>query len=254
MEVWKLKCSAKRHTQINTWIFNPISLCNTNWLLYEHFVIELTQLFQQKKIRKRRIDILPPCWENADIRNGPLIRHWNQRSHQWCRRIEPASGLSPQSVAVPYIKGVAEKTQRIFKSAGVRSYFCPAQKIKQILSRPKDPIPPQDACGVVYHIKCDGSEATDESPCSESYIGEMERSLRSRFLEHRRPSSIHSEVSSHINQDSHPTRFPWPMPRSWTGKMIVLQEGCVRPSTYTLTTQALTKMVGGTNSLISRTH
>ena len=41
----------------------------------------------------------------------------------------------------------------------------------------------------------------DESPCSESYIGETERSLRSRFLEHRRPSSIHSEVSSHINRD-----------------------------------------------------
>ena len=102
-----------------------------------------------------------------------------------CRRTEPASGLSPQSVAVPYIRGVAEKTQRIFKSAGVRSYLCPAQKIKQILSRPKDPIPPQDACGVVYHIKCDGSEVTDESPCSESYIGETERSLRSRFLEHR---------------------------------------------------------------------
>ena len=118
-----------------------------------------------------------------------------------CRRTEPASGLSPQSVAVPYIKGAAEKTQRVFKSAGVRSYLCPAQKIKQILSRPKDPIPPQDACGVVYHIKCDGSEATDESPCSESYIGETERSLRSRFLEHRRPSSIHSEISSHINRD-----------------------------------------------------
>ena len=104
-------------------------------------------------------------------------------------------------MAVPYIKGVAEKTQRIFKSAGVGSYLCPAQKIKQILSRPKDPIPPQDACGVVYHIKCDGSEATDESPCSESYIGETERSLRSRFLEHRRSSSIHSEVLSHINRD-----------------------------------------------------
>ena len=43
---------------------------------------------------------------------------------------------------------------------------------------------PQDARGVVYHIKCDGSEFEDESPCSESYTCEMERSLRSRFLEH----------------------------------------------------------------------
>ena len=47
-----------------------------------------------------------------------------------CRRTEPASGLSPLSVAVSYNKGVADKTQRIFKSAGVRSYLCPAQKIK----------------------------------------------------------------------------------------------------------------------------
>ena len=149
-------------------------------------------------------------------------------------------------MAVPYIKGVAEKTQKIFKSAGVRSYLCPALKIKQILSRPKDPIPPQDACG----------EATDESPCSESYIGETERSLRSRFLEHRRPSSIHSEVSSHINRDkpSHSVSPANAKILDRESKMIGLREGCVRPSTYARTTQASTKMVGGTNSLISGTH
>ena len=38
--------------------------------------------------------------------------------------------------------------------------------------------------------------------CKESYIGETERSLKARFLEHRRPSSSSSEVSQHIHIES----------------------------------------------------
>ena len=45
--------------------------------------------------------------------------------------------------------------------------------------------------GPVYHISCDTCEA--------SYVGETERSLKSRFMEHRRPSSTTSEVSRHIH-------------------------------------------------------
>ncbi|KAI8521389.1 hypothetical protein Bbelb_011430 [Branchiostoma belcheri] len=36
----------------------------------------------------------------------------------------------------------------------------------------------------------------------ETYIGETERSLKTRFLEHRRPSSNTSEVSQHIHIES----------------------------------------------------
>ncbi|KAI8509923.1 hypothetical protein Bbelb_123510 [Branchiostoma belcheri] len=39
-------------------------------------------------------------------------------------------------------------------------------------------------------------------PCPETYIGETERSLKTRFLEHRRPSSNTSEVSQHIHIES----------------------------------------------------
>ena len=45
--------------------------------------------------------------------------------------------------------------------------------------------------GPVYKIKCEECEAT--------HVGEMERSLNSRFNEHRRPSSTTSEVSKHIH-------------------------------------------------------
>ena len=45
--------------------------------------------------------------------------------------------------------------------------------------------------GPVYKIKCEECEAT--------YVDEMERSLKSRFNEHRRPSSTTSEVSKHIH-------------------------------------------------------
>ena len=46
---------------------------------------------------------------------------------------------------------------------------------------------------LVYHIRCDN--------CEESYIGEMRRSLESRFMEHRRASSVNSEVSRHVKCD-----------------------------------------------------
>ncbi|KAI8490958.1 hypothetical protein Bbelb_313770 [Branchiostoma belcheri] len=42
----------------------------------------------------------------------------------------------------------------------------------------------------------------DRGPCQETYIGETERSLKTRFLEHRRPSSNTSEVSQHIHIES----------------------------------------------------
>jgi len=52
----------------------------------------------------------------------------------------------------------------------------------------------------VYMIPCQGQ--TIKGPCRESYIGETERSLKTRFLEHRRPSSTSSEVSQHIHIES----------------------------------------------------
>ncbi len=95
---------------------------------------------------------------------------------------------------LPYIKGVSEQLRRIFKRYEVPAYFKPIHTIRQQLVRPKDPLPKERICGPVYHIPCTG--------CDAAYIGETERSLKARYLEHRRPSSVTSEVSKHIHGDA----------------------------------------------------
>jgi hypothetical protein len=95
-------------------------------------------------------------------------------------------------VVIPYVKGVSEQLCRTFKRFEVPLYFKPSNTLRQLLVRPKDPLAKEKVVGPVYHIPCE--------ECPASYIGETERSLKARFSEHRRPSSVNSEVSQHIHQ------------------------------------------------------
>ena len=63
----------------------------------------------------------------------------------------------------------------------------------------KTKINKQEVAGPIYHIKCEGH---DNIKCDKDYIGETERTLKARFMEHRRPSSSSSEVSRHIHVDN----------------------------------------------------
>ncbi|KAI8484583.1 hypothetical protein Bbelb_376900 [Branchiostoma belcheri] len=103
-------------------------------------------------------------------------------------------------VVLPYVKGVSEPLRRIFAAHGVSTCFRPHRTLRQLLVAPKDNTLKEDKCGVIYHISCQGN--TNRGPCRETYIGETERSLKTRFLEHRRPSSVASEVSQHIHIES----------------------------------------------------
>ena len=96
-------------------------------------------------------------------------------------------------VVIPYIQGVSEQLRRIFKGHGIPTYFRPVNTLRQLLVHPKDKLDNERTVGPVYHISCED--------CPASYIGETERSLKSRFQEHQRPSSTTSEVSRHIHQD-----------------------------------------------------
>ena len=64
---------------------------------------------------------------------------------------------------------------------------------------PKDKSEKGDITGSVYHIPCAGGR----QECQDFYIGETERSLWTRFLEHKRPSSVDtSEVAKHLHVDT----------------------------------------------------
>ncbi|KAI8496553.1 hypothetical protein Bbelb_258520 [Branchiostoma belcheri] len=103
-------------------------------------------------------------------------------------------------VVLPYVKNTSEALRRIFGTHGVKTCFKPTRTLRQLLVAPKDRTPKEQKCGVIYHIRCAGQNI--RGPCPETYIGETERSLKTRFLEHRRPSSNTSEVSQHIHIES----------------------------------------------------
>ena len=107
---------------------------------------------------------------------------------------------SKGQVVMPYIKGTSDAIKRTFGNYGVKVAFKPTQTLRQLLVAPKDKTEKKDVAGPVYYIPCQGK--THRGLCKESYIGETERSLKTRFLEHRRPSSTSSEVSQHIHIES----------------------------------------------------
>ena len=98
---------------------------------------------------------------------------------------------------MPYIQGTSETLRRVFNKHKVNVCFKPHQTIKQMIVHPKDKTKKSEVCGAIYHVHWPGGE--NESVCQDSYIGETERTLRTRFLEHRRPSSSTSKVSNHIH-------------------------------------------------------
>ena len=96
-------------------------------------------------------------------------------------------------VVLPYVKGLSEQLRRTFMKHGIPVYYKPVNTLRQLLVRPKDKIDKERVVGPVYQINC--------TNCNTFYIGETERSLKARFLEHRRPSTVTSEVSRHINHE-----------------------------------------------------
>ena len=108
-----------------------------------------------------------------------------------------ARNPAPAKVILPYIAGFSERLKQIFNSHNVRVTHKPQNKLRNILVSPKDKARKEDTTDPIYFISC------DKPSCSESYIGETERSLWTRFSEHTRPSSVgKSEVADHLHKDT----------------------------------------------------
>jgi hypothetical protein len=112
-------------------------------------------------------------------------------SDQGKSKVKPQKRTYP--VVLPYIRGFSEQLRRVFKHYNIPAFFKPSNTLRQLLVRPKDKLDKDKVVGPVYHIQCDDCEA--------GYVGETERSLKARFMEHRRPSTVTSEVSRHVHVD-----------------------------------------------------
>ena len=107
---------------------------------------------------------------------------------------------SPISPGLPYIQGLAEELQRIFKDHGVNSFLKPTNTLRQILVKPKDPTPKEQKCGVVYNVAC--------GDCENTYVGETARKMKTRFEEHHK-SDAQSAILEHMKKTGHSLSFDY---------------------------------------------
>ena len=80
-------------------------------------------------------------------------------------------------VVIPYVNGLTERLQRIFKKHQVNTAVKPHRTLRQILVHPKDKRESTKTGNCIYEIPCQN--------CDHSYIGETARLFEKRLGEHK---------------------------------------------------------------------
>ena len=119
-----------------------------------------------------------------------------------CRALKPKEKSEKQepltTAKIPYIKGLSEEIRRILNGYNIRTVFRTINTLGRILTRVKDPTPPEERPGVIYKIKC---------ICGDFYVGETGRNLTTRVKEHKAACRLaafdRSSVAEHAWQEGH---------------------------------------------------
>ena len=74
---------------------------------------------------------------------------------------------------LPYMKGVTERLERAYKKHDIQLFAKLCTLSGQVAVCLKDPLEPEEKCGVAYKCKCE--------ECSQLYVGKTERSLGERY-------------------------------------------------------------------------
>ena len=100
-------------------------------------------------------------------------------------------------VVIPYVKGLSEKVQRIYRRHGIQCALKPHNTLRSLLVRPKDPRPVLETSDCVYRIPC--------TNCDIPYIGETSRHLKHRLKEHQdsvKTVATQKYTRSRVSQDN----------------------------------------------------
>lgn len=85
--------------------------------------------------------------------------------------------LKPLATAtIPYIQGLSKNISRLLRNYNIKTAFKSSWTLGRMLTKVKDPVPPEDRTGVVYKIGC---------ICGNVYIGETSRPVSMRIKEHK---------------------------------------------------------------------
>ena len=88
-------------------------------------------------------------------------------------------------VVLPYVEGVTDTLQRIFKKHRISTAVRPHTTIRKLVVHSKDKVEFEKRCGVVYKVPCRSCDAT--------YIGESGRQLGTRIKEHKSEAEVASK-------------------------------------------------------------
>ena len=77
-------------------------------------------------------------------------------------------------MGIPYVEGITESLQRLFRSHGVNAYVQPQNTLRSLLVAPKDKADKLEKCGAVYQVSC--------KVCPSTYVGESARPLRLAWM------------------------------------------------------------------------
>ncbi len=138
----------------------------------------------------------------------------NKADNKKHNRDKNSESKSKGMVVLPYVKGVSERVQRIFKKHQVQTAMKPHRTLKQILVHPKDKRAIEKTGNCIYEIPCKN--------CDSSYVGETSRMFGTRLSEHkaevkkaegkrytrseRRTSEVEqtkSAISDHVARENH---------------------------------------------------
>ncbi|XP_078580142.1 uncharacterized protein LOC144864161 [Branchiostoma floridae x Branchiostoma japonicum] len=81
-------------------------------------------------------------------------------------------------VTLPYIKGITEPLERIFRRHNIATAVKPKTTLRNLLVHPKDKLQDTVKTGCIYRIPCMG--------CDQVYIGETGRTFGCRLAEHKK--------------------------------------------------------------------